>query len=116
MLHLRFFLSVVNKLVCHLQIESSKLQFSDGLSARFLPTGLGLQLLQLFSRVRQANESTSLLDDDKPAPVSHLHVLAELPLGDLDKLTLVKLLFVNGSADSLEGLALNQPDQFDDLR
>ena len=110
------FLSLMDNMVCHLLTESSKLHFSDGLPDTFLPTGLGLQELQLFSRVWQANEPTSLLDDDKPAPVSHLHVLAELPLGNLDKLTLIVLLSVNVSADSLEGLALNHPDQFDDLR
>ena len=81
-----------------------------------IPTSLGLQECQLLSRVGQTNEPASLLNDDKPAPISHLHVLAELPLGDLDKLTLIVFLSVNESADPLEGLALNHPDQFEDLR
>ena len=81
-----------------------------------LPTGLRLQELQLFSRVGQANEPTSLLDDNEPAPVSHLHVLAELPLGDLDQLALIVLLLVNCSADPLQGLSLEESDQFDHLR
>ena len=79
-------------------------------------TSFGLQERQLLRRVGQANEATSLLNDNKPAPISHLHVLAELPLGDLDQLALIELLSVNHSADPLQGLALKESDQFDDLR
>ena len=79
-------------------------------------TSFGLQERQLLRRVGQANEPTSLLNDDKPTPISHLHVLAELPLGDLDQLALIELLSVNKSTDPLQGLALKESDQFDDLR
>ena len=79
-------------------------------------TSFGLQERQLLRRVGQANEPTSLLNDNKPAPISHLHVLAELPLGDLDQLALIELLSVNKSTDPLQGLALKESDQFDDLR
>ena len=79
-------------------------------------TSFGLQERQLLRRVGQANEPTSLLNDNKPTPISHLHVLAELPLGDLDQLALIILLSVNKSTDPFESFSLNHSDQFEDLR
>merc|ERR1719166_897383 len=73
----------------------------------------GLVLLQepeLLLRVGHSNERTSLLDDDEPSPLSHGHVLPEVPLGDLDQLSLIPLLFVDSGSDSLEDLSLDHSD------
>merc|ERR1719394_2211572 len=76
--------------------------------------GLGLQLLQLFLGVGQADQAPGLLDDDEPAPVPHAEERPEVPLGNLDQLPLVELLLVDSSTDPLEGLSLDEPDPLDD--
>merc|ERR1719195_2183612 len=53
--------------------------------------------------------TSGLLDDDEPAPVSHLEVLPEVPLSHLDQLPLVSLLSIDLSSDSLEDLSLDHP-------
>merc|ERR1719195_1671081 len=53
--------------------------------------------------------TSGLLDDDEPAPVSHLEVLPEVPLSHLDQLPLVSLLGIDLSSDSLEDLSLDHP-------
>jgi len=73
-----------------------------------------LKLSKLFLGVGKTNESSGLLDDNKPSPVSHLEVLPEVPLGNLDELSLVSLHGINSAADSLEDLSLDHSDPFDD--
>ena len=53
-----------------------------------------------------------LLDDHKPAPVPHAHVLPEVSLADLDQLTLVSFLAKDVAADSFQNLALYLSDKF----
>merc|ERR1719410_1639927 len=76
--------------------------------------GLLLQLSQLLLGVREANEGSGLLDDDEPSPVSHLEVLPEVPLGNLDQLPLISLLSEDLSSDSHEDLSLNHPHPLQD--
>merc|ERR1719412_3333032 len=76
--------------------------------------GLLLQLSELLLRVRQTNQASGLLDDDEPAPVSHLEVLPEVPLGNLDQLSLISLLSINPSSDSHEDFSLDHPHPFQD--
>merc|ERR1719412_2946326 len=54
-----------------------------------------LQLSQLLLGVGEADQGSGLLDDDEPSPVSHLEVLPEVPLGNLDQLSLISLLSVH---------------------
>merc|ERR1719454_1067045 len=56
--------------------------------------GIGglLQQSQLLLGVGLADHAPGLLDDDDPSPVSHLEVLPEVPLGNLDQLSLISLL------------------------
>merc|ERR1719471_122442 len=76
--------------------------------------GLLLQQSELLLGVGHSNERTSLLDDDEPSPLSHGHVLPEVPLGDLDQLSLIPLLFVDSGSDSLEDLSLDHSDPLED--
>merc|ERR1719166_170389 len=76
--------------------------------------GLLFQQSELLLRVGHSNERTSLLDDDEPSPLSHGHVLPEVPLGDLDQLSLIPLLFVDSGSDSLEDLSLDHSDPLED--
>merc|ERR1719428_2452764 len=76
--------------------------------------GLFLQEPQLLLGVGQTNQTSGLLDDDEPSPVSHLQVLPEVPLGDLDQLPLISLLSINSSSDSLEDLSLDHSDPLED--
>merc|ERR1719204_1816642 len=76
--------------------------------------GLLLQEPQLLLGVGQSNQTSGLLDDDEPSPVSHLQVLPEVPLGDLDQLSLISLLSINSSSDSLEDLSLDHSDPLED--
>merc|ERR1712012_1100676 len=76
--------------------------------------GLLLQQPQLLLRVGHANERSGLLDDDEPSPLSHGHVLPEVALSNLDQLTLIPLLGVHLTSDSLEHLSLDETNPFDD--
>merc|ERR1719225_288080 len=76
--------------------------------------GLLLKKPELLLRVGHANERTSLLDDDKPSPLSHRQVLPEVPLGNSDQLSLISLLLVDRSTDPLEDFSLDLADPFDD--
>merc|ERR1719410_1927454 len=76
--------------------------------------GLLLKKPKLLLRVGHANERTSLLDDDKPSPFSHGHVLPEVPLGNSDQLPLISLLLINRSTDPLEDFSLDHSHPFDD--
>merc|ERR1719291_1624286 len=76
--------------------------------------GLLLQDPQFLLWVRLPNESTSLLDENKPSPVSAGQILAEVPLSNLDQLPLVKLLLVDESADPLQHLTLDEAHPLDD--
>merc|ERR1719228_686866 len=73
-----------------------------------------LKLSKLLLGVGKTNESSGLLDDNKPSPVSHLEVLSEVPLGNLDELSLVSLHGINSAADSLQDLSLDESNPFDD--
>merc|ERR1719156_56041 len=73
-----------------------------------------LKLSKLLLGVGKTNESSGLLDDNKPSPVSHLEVLSEVPLGNLDELSLVSLHGINSAADSLQDLSLDKSNPFDD--
>ena len=73
-----------------------------------------LKLFELLLGVGETNESTSLLDDDEPAPVPHAKELSEVALPDLDELPLVVLFLVNGSTNPLESLSLNKAHPLDD--
>merc|ERR1719244_2330954 len=66
--------------------------------------GLLLQKPELLLRVGQADQAPGLLDQDKPSPVPAGQVLAEVPLADLDQLSLVELLLVDAATDPLEHL------------
>merc|ERR1719389_1581246 len=59
--------------------------------------GLLLKKPKLLLRVGHSNERTGLLDDDKPSPFSHGHVLPEVPLGNSDQLPLISLLLIDRS-------------------
>ena len=61
-----------------------------------------------------SNKRPRLLDDDEPAPLPHGHVLAEVPLSNLDELPLVELLLVDESADPLKHLILDEAHPLDD--
>merc|ERR1719237_421948 len=76
--------------------------------------GLLLQDPQFLLWVRLPNESTSLLDENKPSPVSAGQILAEVPLSNLDQLPLVELLLVDESADPLQHLTLDEAHPLDD--
>ena len=52
------------------------------------------------------------MDDHKPAPVPHAHVLPEVSLADLDQLTLVSFLAKDVAADSFQNFALDLSDKF----
>merc|ERR1719151_175925 len=80
------------------------------------PGGIGLLFKkpELLLRVGHANHRPGLLDDDKPSPLSHGHVLPEVSLGNLDQLPLVSLLLVNSTSYPLEDLSLGHSDPFDD--
>merc|ERR1719468_995051 len=69
------------------------------------PGGSGLLLKQpeLLCGIRLSNHGTSSLDDDKPSPLPHGHVLPEVPLGNIDQLPLVPLLGVHMATDPLKG-------------
>merc|ERR1719510_405611 len=71
--------------------------------------GLLLQQPQLLLGVGHSDQGTGLLDDDEPAPLPHGHVLPEVPLGHLDQLPLVPLLFVDSGPDPLKDLSLDHP-------
>merc|ERR1719400_3022114 len=68
-----------------------------------------LRQSQLLLGVGLADHAPGLLDDDEPSPVSHLEVLPEVPLGNLDQLSLISLLSINPASDSHEDLSLDHP-------
>merc|ERR1719445_473996 len=76
--------------------------------------GLLLQNSEFLLRVGHSNEWTSLLDDDKPSPFSHGHVLSEVSLSNLDQFSLVSLLFIDGISGPLENFSLDESDPFND--
>ena len=53
-----------------------------------------------------------LLDNHKPAPVPHAHVLPEVSLPDLDQFALVSFLAKDIAADSFQNLTLYLSDEF----
>ena len=84
---------------------------------------------QFLGRVGLANEGSAdknienpsmkhkipgLLDYHEPSPVPHAHVLPEVPLSDLDQLTLVSFLAKDVASDSLQHFTLDLPHQFYD--
>merc|ERR1719204_2774812 len=76
--------------------------------------GLLLQKPKLLLGVGHANKRTSLLDDDEPSPISHGHVLSELPLADHNKFSLSTLLLIDNIPQPLVDLTLQVPDKLHD--
>merc|ERR1712012_803247 len=76
-----------------------------------LSIGSLFKLTQFFLRIRHTNERTSLLDDNKPSPISERHELPELPLADLDKFSLVILSLINSSPKPLKHLTLKEANK-----
>merc|ERR1719356_78143 len=78
--------------------------------------GIGLLFKQseFLLGIGKTNESSGLLDDDEPSPISHLEILSEVPLSNLDEFSLISLLLIDTSTDSLESFSLDESDPFDD--
>merc|ERR1719381_109060 len=76
--------------------------------------GLLFQKSELLLGVGHANQRTSLLDDDKPSPVPHGHVLSELPLADNNELSLSTLLLIDDVPQPLVDLTLQVSDELHD--
>merc|ERR1712107_324408 len=76
--------------------------------------GLLLQESKLFLGVGHSNGRTSLLDDDKPSPVSHSHELSELPLANLDKFSLISTLSIMSKLNALVALTWQVSDKLVD--
>merc|ERR1719394_35582 len=108
--------------------QQGLLLFLDGLIL-LQQFGLGLELLivlaidgvclllknsEFLLRVGFSNQWTSSLNDDKPSPFSHGHVLSEVSLANLDQFSLISLLGKDLSSGPLEDLSLDESDPFDD--
>merc|ERR1719394_2244199 len=76
--------------------------------------GLLLKNSEFLLRVGFSNQRTSSLDDDKPSPFSHGHVLSEVSLANLDQFSLISLLGKDLSSGPLEHFSLDESDPFDD--
>jgi len=76
--------------------------------------GLLLKESELLIWIRSANKRSGLLDDDEPSPVTESHVLSEVPLSNLDELSLVSLLSKLDVLDTLVDLSLEESEPFDD--
>merc|ERR1719412_1450515 len=99
--------------VIHLALKLSGLvQSCLVLTVGFI--GLLLQQPELLLGIRQTNHGPGLLDDDKPSPVPHLQILPEVPLANLDQLSLVSLASINPASDPLQHLTLDEAHPFDD--
>merc|ERR1719394_1620276 len=76
--------------------------------------GLFLKNSEFLLWVGFSNQRTSSLDDDKPSPFSHGHVLSEVSLANLDQFSLIPLLGKDLSSGPLEYFSLDESDPFDD--
>merc|ERR1719394_1286866 len=76
--------------------------------------GLLLKNSEFLLRVGFSNQWTSSLNDDKPSPFSHGHVLSEVSLANLDQFSLISLLGKDLSSGPLEYFSLDESDPFDD--
>jgi len=72
------------------------------------------QLSELLLRVGHTNKRTSFLDNDKPSPFSHGHILPEVALADLDEFSLISALAETCILDAFVDLSLQVSDQFID--
>merc|ERR1712128_34532 len=61
----------------------------------------------------QTNQTSCLLDNDEPSPISHGKELSEVSLGNLDKFTLVSPLLIPPGASSFENFSLKESKPFD---
>merc|ERR1719367_38409 len=76
--------------------------------------GFLFKLSEFLLRIGKTNETSGLLDDDKPSPISHLEILSEVSLSNLDQFSLISLLLVDTSRDSLESFSLDESDPLKD--
>merc|ERR1719210_1613449 len=88
-----------------LQTTKTGLKFSSLVKSSLVLTigGIGLlfKLSEFLLGIGKTDESSGLLDDDKPSPISHLQILSEVSLSNLDKFSLISLLLVDSATDSL---------------
>merc|ERR1711892_466443 len=76
-------------------------------------SGLCFKKFKLFRRIGQTNQTSCLLDNYEPSPISHGKELSEVSLGNLDKFTLVSPLLINPGTDSFENFSLEESEPFD---
>merc|ERR1719367_845938 len=76
--------------------------------------GFLFKLSEFLLRIGKTNESSGLLDDDKPSPISHLEILSEVSLGNLDEFSLISLGSIDSATDSLESFSLDESDPLKD--
>merc|ERR1719443_268373 len=76
--------------------------------------GFLFKLSEFLLRIGKTNETSGFLDDDKPSPISHLEILSEVSLGNLDQFSLISLGSINSATDSLESFSLDESDPLED--
>merc|ERR1712117_288556 len=108
---------LLSKLLGHgtnliLQTTKGSLKLSSLVKSSLILTigviGLLFKKSEFFLWVGKTNKSSGLLDNDGPSPVSHLQILSEVSLSNLNKLSLISLLSINSSSNSLEDLSLDE--------
>merc|ERR1719210_3058142 len=97
-----------------LQTTKTSLKFSGLVKGSLVLTigviGLLFKLSEFLLGIGKTNKSPGLLDDDKPSPISHLEILSEVPLSNLDKFSLISLGSIDSATNSLESLSLDESD------
>merc|ERR1719367_493768 len=76
--------------------------------------GFLFKLSEFLLRIGKTNETSGLLDDDNPSPISHLKILSEVSLGNLDKFSLISLGSIDSATDPLESFSLDESDPLED--
>merc|ERR1719412_645392 len=114
---------LLSKLLGHganlsLQVIHAALKFSSLVQSSLVLTigfiSLLLKKPELLLGIGQTDQTSGLLDDDEPSPVPHLQILPEVPLSNLDQLSLVPLGSINPASDPLQHLTLDEAHPFDD--
>merc|ERR1719277_695359 len=101
-----------------LQTTKTSLKFSSLVKSSLVLTigviSLLFKLSEFLLGIGETNKSPGLLDDDKPSPISHLEILSEVPLSNLDKFSLISLGSIDSATNSLESLSLDESDPLED--
>merc|ERR1719210_2299314 len=101
-----------------LQTTKTGLKFGSLVKSSLVLTigviGLLFKLPEFLLGIGETNKSPGLLDDDKPSPISHLEILSEVPLSNLDKFSLISLGSIDSATNSLESLSLDESDPLED--